>query len=95
MKEIAIRKVFGARGDQLMVILGRPFFYIVLIANLIAWPVSFLISNRWLETFAYRVHISIVPFAIALVISIAIVVFTVCVQIVRAVRFNPAVKLKV
>jgi putative ABC transport system permease protein len=95
MKEIAIRKVFGARGDQLMVILGKPFFYIVLIANLIAWPVSFLISNRWLETFAYRVHISIVPFAIALVISIAIVVFTVCVQIVRAVRFNPAVKLKV
>jgi putative ABC transport system permease protein len=95
MKEIAIRKVFGARGEQLMVILGRPFFYIVLIANLIAWPVSFLISNRWLETFAYRVHISIVPFAIALVISIAIVVFTVCVQIVRAVRFNPAVKLKV
>jgi putative ABC transport system permease protein len=95
MKEIAIRKVFGARGGQLMVILGKPFFYIVLIANLIAWPVSFLISNRWLETFAYRVHISIVPFAIALVISIAIVVFTVCVQIVRAVRFNPAVKLKV
>jgi putative ABC transport system permease protein len=95
MKEIAIRKVFGARGEQLMVILGKPFFYIVLIANLIAWPVSFLISNRWLETFAYRVHISIVPFAIALVISIAIVVFTVCVQIVRAVRFNPAVKLKV
>nr|WP_299468363.1 FtsX-like permease family protein [Mucilaginibacter sp.] len=95
MKEIAIRKVFGARGDQLMVILGRPFFYIVLIANLIAWPVSFLISNKWLETFAYRVHISIVPFAIALVISIAIVVLTVCLQIVRAVRFNPAVKLKV
>ena len=95
MKEIAIRKVFGARGEQLMVILGKPFFYIVLIANLIAWPVSFVISNKWLETFAYRVHISIAPFAIALVISIAIVVFTVCLQIIRAVRFNPAVKLKV
>lgn len=95
MKEIAIRKVFGARGEQLMMVLGKPFFYIVLIANLIAWPTSFIISNKWLETFAYRVHISVTPFAIALVISIAIVVVTVCLQIVRAVKFNPAVKLKV
>ncbi|MES2268908.1 MAG: ABC transporter permease [Bacteroidota bacterium] len=95
MKEIAIRKVFGATGDQLMVILGKPFFYIVLIANLIAWPVSFLISNKWLETFAYRVHISVVPFLIALVISITIVICTVGLQIARAVRFNPAIKLKI
>jgi putative ABC transport system permease protein len=95
MKEIAIRKVFGASGEQLMVVLGKPFFYIVLLANLIAWPVSFVISNKWLETFAYRVHISVTPFAIALVISIAIVVITVCLQIVRAVKFNPAAKLKV
>ncbi|MFA6247415.1 MAG: ABC transporter permease [Mucilaginibacter sp.] len=95
MKEIAIRKVFGARGEQLMVVLGKPFFYIVLMANLIAWPVSFIISNKWLETFAYRVNISVIPFAIALVISIAIVVITVCLQIVRAVKFNPAIKLKV
>jgi putative ABC transport system permease protein len=95
MKEIAIRKVFGAGGEQLMLVLGKPFFYIVLIANIIAWPVSFVISNKWLETFAYRVHISITPFAIALVISIAIVVLTVCLQIIRAIKFNPAVKLKV
>lgn len=95
MKEIAIRKVFGARGEQLMVILSRPFFSMVLIANLIAWPVSLIIADKWLETFAYRIHISIIPFIIAMVISIAIVVLTVCLQIIRAVRFNPAVKLKV
>jgi putative ABC transport system permease protein len=95
MKEIAIRKVFGARGEQLMVVLGKPFFYIVLIANLIAWPVSLIISNKWLETFAYRVHISITPFVIALIISCLIVILTVCSQILRAVRFNPAVKLKI
>jgi putative ABC transport system permease protein len=94
MKEIAIRKVFGATGEQLMLTLSRPFFYIVVIANLIAWPVSFIISNKWLETFAYRIHISIVPFVIALVVSTVIVVLTVCLQVVRAVKFNPAVKLK-
>lgn len=95
MKEIAVRKVFGASGEQLMVILSRPFFRIVLIANLIAWPVSFLIAKKWLETFAYRVDISLIPFGLALIISLLIVVFTVCFQIIRAVRFNPAMKLKV
>lgn len=94
MKEIAIRKVFGAKGQQLMVTLGKPFFYIVLIANVIAWPVSLVIATKWLETFAYRIHISFAPFIIAMVISIAIVAVTVCLQIMRAVRFNPAIKLK-
>ncbi|QXV67346.1 ABC transporter permease [Mucilaginibacter sp. 21P] len=95
MKEIAIRKVFGAMGQQLMVTLTKPFFYTVIIANIIAWPASYLIADKWLQTFAYRVHLSFAPFLIALAISLAIVALTVCLQVVRAVRFNPAVKLKV
>jgi putative ABC transport system permease protein len=94
MKEIAIRKVFGAKGRQLMVTLGRPFFIIMLIANLFAWPVALLAATNWLETFAYRIDISFMPFALATAISILIVAVTVCLQIIRAVRFNPAVKLK-
>jgi putative ABC transport system permease protein len=95
MKEIAIRKVFGANGGQLMVTLSRPFVYIVLIANAIASPLSFWVANKWLETFAYRIHIFITPFVIAMVMSGAIVAITVCLQIMRALRFNPAAKLKV
>lgn len=95
MKEMAIRKVFGARGEQLMLVLSKPFFYLVFIANIIAWPVSLIVANKWLQTFAYRIHLSITPFVIAMVISIVIVFFTVCLQVIRAVRFNPAIKLKV
>jgi putative ABC transport system permease protein len=94
MKEIAIRKVFGAKGQQLMATISKPFFYIVLIANAIAWPVSLFVANKWLQTFAYRIDISLAPFVVALVISITVVAITVCLQIARAVRFNPAVKLK-
>ncbi len=93
-KEIAIRKVVGAKGEQLMVTLSKPFFYSVLIANLIAWPVSVVIANKWLATFAYRVTLSISPFVIGMVISICIVVFTVCLQTIKAVKINPANKLK-
>lgn len=94
MKEIAIRKVFGAKGQQLVVTLSKPFFFLVLLANVIAWPVSFLVANQWLETFAYRIHMTAVPFVVALVISLVIVAVTVCGQLMRAVRFNPVIKLK-
>ncbi|QKJ31569.1 ABC transporter permease [Mucilaginibacter mali] len=94
-KEIAIRKVFGAQARQLLVILSKPFFYIVLMANAIAWPLAFVIAGKWLQTFAYRIPVSYVPFVIALAVSIVIVALTVCLQTLRAVRFNPAVKLKV
>jgi putative ABC transport system permease protein len=94
IKEIAVRKVFGARGRELMVTLGAPFFYIMLIANLIAWPASLVIASKWLQTFAYRVDISFQPFIAAAIISLLIVVTTVCLQISRAVNLNLAVKLK-
>ncbi len=94
MKEVAIRKVFGARDGQLTVTLSKPFFRMLLLANLIAWPISFIASTKWLQTFAYRVDISVYPFAVALIVSAFIVGLTVCLQIARAVRVNPAVKLK-
>jgi putative ABC transport system permease protein len=95
IKEISIRKVFGANGKQLTVMLSKPFFYILLISNMLASTLSFLTAERWLETFAYRIHLSVVPFIIAMLISLVIVAITVSLQILRAVRFNPAINLKV
>jgi putative ABC transport system permease protein len=83
MKEVAIRKVFGARGRQLMITLGKPFFYVMLIANAFALPVAFIASTKWLETFAYRIDIALAPFLIATVISIIIVAITVCLQMIQ------------
>ncbi|MXV15053.1 ABC transporter permease [Hufsiella ginkgonis] len=95
MKEIVIRKVLGASSKQLTVTLSKPFFYCVIIANAIAWPFSFVVATKWLETFAYRATLSFAPFVFALAISLLMVAVTVCLQIARAVRFKAAVKLKV
>ncbi|RFZ81825.1 ABC transporter permease [Mucilaginibacter terrenus] len=94
MKEIVVRKILGANGGQLLATLSKPFFYIVLTANVIAWPLAFITSYNWLQTFAYRIHISFVPFVLAVIISLLIVVVTVCLQILRAISFNPAIKLR-
>jgi putative ABC transport system permease protein len=95
IKEVAIRKTFGAGAQQLILTLSKPFFYNSLLANLIAWPVALVFANKWLETFAYRTHISVVPFLSAIGISIVVVLLAVCLQTIRAVRVNPAAKLKV
>lgn len=94
LKEIAIRKVFGATARHLLLTLSKPFFYMVCLANIIAWPLAAFVAHRWLDTFAYRVHLSVTPFVLAMAVSAAVVTVTVCLQIVHAVRFSPAEKLK-
>jgi putative ABC transport system permease protein len=94
MKEIAIRKVFGAKGQQLVLPLSKPFFYMVLLANGVAWPLSWLVADTWLESFAYHIEVSVFPLVIALAISLVIVSVTVCGQLMGAVGVNPVVKLK-
>jgi putative ABC transport system permease protein len=94
LKETAIRKVFGAGQHQLLLTLSKPFFYVMALANLIAWPVALLLTYYWLSTFAYRVNLSWVPFAGAMALSILIVFICVCLQTLRFINFNPAIKLK-
>lgn len=94
IREVAIRKVFGATPDQLILVFSKPFFYIVMVANIVAWPIAFIIAIKWLETFAYRIHLTFFPFIIALFSSIVIVFITVCLQVARAIKFNPSSKLR-
>ncbi len=77
-----------------MLTLAKPFLYMVLLANSLAWPVSWLVADTWLETFAYRIPVTVFSFVTGLTVSLTVVAFTVCGQIIRAVRFNPAFTLK-
>ena len=54
-KEIGVRKVLGASGREIVVLLSKEFTKWVMAANLIAWPVSYYVMSRWLGNFAYRI----------------------------------------
>ncbi|WP_431216528.1 ABC transporter permease [Puia sp. P3] len=60
IKEIGIRKVMGASVRSIVVLLSRHFIRLVLVANLIAWPLAFWSIHRWLEDYAYRVDMKLV-----------------------------------
>jgi len=75
-REVAIRKVLGASTFELVKMLNSSFLVMVLIANLVAWPIAYLFTSYWLAGFAYRIDLSIWPFVLAFVISILIALIT-------------------
>ncbi|UCC38314.1 MAG: ABC transporter permease [Candidatus Aminicenantes bacterium] len=93
-KEIGIRKVLGASVSGIVVLLSREFIKWVLIANAIAWPVSYLAMAKWLQNFAYRTAISPLPFIISFVLALIITFATISYQSLKAALANPVDSLR-
>ena len=93
-KEIAIRKVLGASNFELVKMLNSSFLWMVLIANLVAWPVAYIFVSKWLSSFQYRTELSIWPFLIAMITSISITIITVTLRSYRAAKANTIDALK-
>jgi putative ABC transport system permease protein len=93
-REVAIRKVLGASTIELVKMLNGTFLFMVFFANLIAWPVAFILVDKWLSGYTYRIGISIWPFLIAMLISMLVTLFTVSLRSFKAARTNPIDALK-
>ncbi len=93
-KEIGIRKVLGASVSGIVQLLSKEFPKLVLLAFLIATPISWWAMNRWLQDFAFKVPISWWMFAIAGVVTIVIALLTVSSQAIKAAVMNPVKSLR-
>ncbi|MCP4727675.1 MAG: FtsX-like permease family protein [bacterium] len=89
MKEIGIRKVLGASVSGIITIVNREFLYLILAANIFAWPAAYYVMNMWLEDFAYRINISLLVFLAAGLTAFMIALFTISIHAVKAARMNP------
>lgn len=93
-KEIGIRKVLGADVGMIVFMLSKEYIKIIIISNLIAWPLVYFAMVRWLESFAFRIDISWYYFAIAGFATIIVALITVSYQSVKAAISNPINALK-
>ncbi len=93
-KEIGIRKVLGASVSQVTQMLSKEFLKLVLIASLIAFPVAWFLMNKWLQSFAYRINISWLVFAVAGLSALFIALLTVSFQAIKAAIANPVNSLR-
>ncbi len=94
IKEIGIRKVLGASVGSITIMLGKNFIKLVAIATIIAIPVSWIIMNKWLQNFAYRINIQWQMFLLPALIALLIALITVCVQSLKAATANPVKSLR-
>ena len=94
LKEIGIRKILGATDFGIVRLLSGDFTKIVVIAIVIALPVSYLIARNWLNEFAFRIDLEWWYFITAGLAALLIAWFTVGLQTVRAARVNPVECLK-
>jgi putative ABC transport system permease protein len=89
-KEIGIRKVLGAKIINILNILYKEVFLLLIISTLIAWPVSYYLMNQWLENFAFRIDLRFDPFILSSVAALFIAIITTSIQALKAANTNPS-----
>jgi ABC-type antimicrobial peptide transport system permease subunit len=93
-KEIGIRKVLGATAGNLVYLLSKDFFKLVMIAVLISFPIAWWAMSSWLNGFAYKVNLQAAVFLVALIVISVLTFLTVGFQALKAAIANPVKNLR-
>jgi putative ABC transport system permease protein len=93
-KEVGIRKVLGATLPGVFFLLTKEFLKWVLLVNLVAWPMAFFLMNKWLQSFAYRIHLGVLTLVSSSAIALMIALLTISLQTVKAGTANPVDSLR-
>lgn len=93
-KEIGIRKVLGASMSNVVLLLSKDFTKWVILANVVAWPLAYLVMARWLQNFAYRINLGIWMFILSGILALIIAVLTVSTKALKAAAADPVDSLR-
>jgi putative ABC transport system permease protein len=90
MREVGVRKVHGASGSRMVAMLLASFSMPVLIANLVVWPLAYIVARKYLNAFQAPIAVTPLPFVLSLAITLAIAWLAVGTQTLSAARARPA-----
>jgi len=93
-REISIRKINGAKTFQMVKMLNKGLLQWIMLALLLAFPLSWYVMNKWLQNFAYKTELSWRIFALAGLLAMGIALLTVSIQSWRAATRNPVESLR-
>jgi len=93
-REIGIRKVVGATVGSIVRLLSNEFVALIMVANLVAWPIAWYLAGKWLDKFVHHIDVEPVLFVLAGFLALAVALLSVSLQALRAARANPAEALR-
>jgi len=93
-KEIGIRKVIGAGVANLVTLMSKDFVALVLIGNVIAWPLAWYAMHEWLQSFSYRIDIGWGVFAFSFLLTLFIALLTISYHCIKTAVANPVKSLR-
>ncbi len=93
-KEVGIRKVLGAHAWQILLLLSKDFMGLILVANLIAWPLAYWGMEKWLASYAFKIPVTPGLFVLPTLAVLLVAVLTIVVHTRRAARSNPVDSLR-
>jgi ABC-type antimicrobial peptide transport system permease subunit len=94
IKEIGIRKVLGASVQQLLLLISKEFLRLVLIAFVVAVPLTYWLMNNWLQKYAFRIDISVWMFAAVGCVVLLLTLIVVSLNTIGAAIANPVKSLR-
>ena len=93
-KETGVRKILGASAFQILILLGKQFVWLVLIAAIVGIPLAWWSGNQWLSNYAYRIELDTCVFILPVLLVLLIAILTVTLQSSKAVWTNPVKSLR-
>ena len=93
-KEIGVRKILGASISGMFLFILRQTLKMVAVGTVVALPLGYFIMKKWLENFAYRIHIGFDILIMSSIAAITIAMITVSYLSIKAARNNPIDSLK-
>lgn len=90
IKEIGIRKVLGASVPSILALLSREIVTLIVIANLLAWPIAWYMMGLWLDSFAFHITMNPLVYLSAAMLAVLLALVTVSAQTIKAAMTNPS-----
>lgn len=94
IKEIGVRKVLGSTVGQIVLLLSVDLSKLVIISNILAWPIAWYVMQKWLQNFAYQTKMDIWLFVSSGIIALIIAILTISFKTIKAANSNPVNALK-
>ena len=84
----------GASANIIVRLISKEIVVLICLATLVAWPLAYFFTRNWLNDFAYRIDLGIIPFLLSFVLALLISLATISVQAITAAMKNPADSLR-